>query len=86
MLFFVPLYMITMQIHVFLLLRGNHFQDYTHVGILISDINECENNIHDCSQICVNNEGGFNCECEFGYELRDDRRRCEKGEFIDNIN
>nr|XP_022323001.1 fibrillin-1-like isoform X2 [Crassostrea virginica] len=40
------------------------------------DIDECLSGVAGCSQGCVNREGGFNCECEFGYTLNDDRKTC----------
>lgn len=43
------------------------------------DFDECQANVDGCSQICKNVDGGFNCECEFGYSLDDDRKTCSKG-------
>ena len=43
---------------------------------LFSDIDECLSGVAGCSQGCVNREGGFNCKCEFGYTLNDDRKTC----------
>ncbi|XP_061188930.1 uncharacterized protein LOC133197100 [Saccostrea echinata] len=40
------------------------------------DFDECEAEVHGCTQNCVNVDGGFNCECEFGYTLDDDRKTC----------
>eukprot|EP00105_Crassostrea_gigas_P037421 XP_019921569.1 PREDICTED: fibrillin-1 isoform X2 [Crassostrea gigas] len=52
------------------------FQKY---GSHCEDVDECEKGIADCQQICINTIGGFNCECEFGYELDDvDRKTCQK--------
>lgn len=46
----------------------------------IVDINECKDATADCDHICINTDGGYNCECEIGYELHDkDRRTCQKG-------
>lgn len=44
------------------------------------DINECEDP-GACSQICINEVGGFKCECEAGY-MRDPRNhtRCKATE------
>ena len=33
-------------------------------------------NAHNCTQICVEEEGSFNCSCYAGYELQDDRVTC----------
>lgn len=47
---------------------------------IIVDINECEAATADCDHICINTDGGYNCECEIGYALHDkDRRTCQKG-------
>lgn len=46
---------------------------------VLSDLNECTAGTDGCSQNCVNVDGGFNCECEFGYTLGDDRKTCIKG-------
>ena len=32
---------------------------------------------HNCSQICVELEGSFNCSCYSGYELQGDEVTCE---------
>ena len=37
---------------------------------------ECDND-HNCSQVCVELEGSFNCSCYSGYELQQDRATCE---------
>ena len=31
------------------------------------DVNECELNIDDCDQLCVNDLGSYHCECYTGY-------------------
>ncbi|XP_070505862.1 fibulin-1-like [Chironomus tepperi] len=41
------------------------------------DINECIENIHDCSHRCVNKIGGYQCFCDKGYRLNVDQRTCE---------
>ncbi|XP_071101751.1 fibrillin-1-like [Haliotis cracherodii] len=46
------------------------------------DINECTAEQSSCSQKCVNVDGGYNCECEFGYRLKDDRTSCEQVEDV----
>ena len=38
-------------------------------------------NDHNCSQICVEVEGSFNCSCYSGYELQDDGATCEGNTF-----
>lgn len=36
----------------------------------VLDINECQGD-HGCDQECVNEVGGFHCECRTGYQLVD---------------
>ena len=36
----------------------------------ITDIDECDLNIDDCDQLCVNDLGSYHCECYAGY-IRD---------------
>lgn len=40
------------------------------VLVLVSDINECEYNTHNCSVngLCINVNGSFNCSCSLGYK------------------
>ena len=40
------------------------------------DINECEADNGNCSQICVNTEGSFECSCRVGYVLGSDGTSC----------
>ena len=48
----------------------------TFVGHLILDILNCMINDHNCTQICVEVEGSFNCSCYPGYELQEDEATC----------
>lgn len=43
----------------------------------ISDVNECENNNGGCAQQCVNIEGSFFCQCNPGFVLEMNQRRCQ---------
>ena len=43
---------------------------------LSSDIDECTNGTHNCSQTCTNTEGGFTCGCNSGYLLDSDDITC----------
>ena len=42
-----------------------------------SDIGECLIGIHNCSQLCMELNGGYECGCSNGYELEEDRVTCE---------
>jgi Calcium-binding EGF domain len=33
----------------------------------LTDIDECSLGVSDCSQLCVNTAGGYNCSCYSGY-------------------
>ena len=40
---------------------------YSPLGILhCADINDCDSGNGDCSQICINNIGSFECSCQSG--------------------
>ena len=41
------------------------------------DISECQSGLHNCSQKCVELEGGFSCACNEGYELDSDQISCK---------
>ena len=36
---------------------------------LLIDINECDDDNGGCSQICLNTNGSFECECYNGYDF-----------------
>ncbi len=46
-----------------------NFDNYT-------DIDECDWNNGNCSQICNNIEGSYDCSCQAGYWLSDDEMTC----------
>ena len=48
----------------------------------ILDIMECKDDIHNCSQVCVEQEGGFSCACFDGFELLEDCVSC-RGMYVD---
>ena len=43
---------------------------------LVTDVNECFENISGCAHTCRNTIGGFNCSCNPGYVLGKDLRSC----------
>ena len=43
---------------------------------LLTDVDECTANIHDCEQICVNTWGSFECQCDTGFKLDDNKKTC----------
>jgi len=44
---------------------------------MLSEYDECLTEEHGCEHVCVNTLGGFHCECNIGYELHSDGKRCE---------
>lgn len=42
-----------------------------------TDIDECDNNYDECSDICINVPGGYNCDCNNGYYLMSNGKDCE---------
>ena len=45
------------------------------------DINECSTLEHDCSQLCHNTNGSYQCMCRSGFTLKD-RTACEGQPFL----
>ena len=43
---------------------------------ILSDINECNDGTHKCSQICTNTNGSFICGCNDGYHIDFDNDTC----------
>ena len=41
------------------------------------DNDECTLDTDNCTQVCVNTDGGFNCTCRDGYSLDEDGISCE---------
>ena len=42
------------------------------------DLDECEENQHNCEHTCVNTEGSYTCKCDYGYILHTDGKSCIK--------
>ena len=40
------------------------------------DANECNTNNGNCQQICSNTVGSYNCSCNKGYVLDEDKHGC----------
>ena len=45
---------------------------------------ECQDGLHNCSQVCVELQGQFSCACYDGYELLEDGVSC-KGIVVNYI-
>ena len=46
------------------------------VSVCTSDINECQTDNGGCTQTCSNTDGSYQCSCDKGYELTEDRHTC----------
>lgn len=40
------------------------------------DLDECEQNLNDCEQTCINQVNGYRCDCQDGYSLGKDGKTC----------
>ena len=57
----------TVRLHYFGVILQSH----------IADVGECLIGTHNCSQLCVELPGGFECNCSSGYKLQEDGVSCE---------
>ncbi|CAH1773875.1 unnamed protein product [Owenia fusiformis] len=46
-------------------------------GSFCVDVDECKNNSGICDQICVNNQGSYNCQCNPGYSNNNQNNTCQ---------
>lgn len=44
----------------------------------LTDINECDEALHNCQHICTNDVGSFNCSCYTGFSFEDNTSKCVK--------
>ena len=54
---------------------------------LMTDIDECSENIDDCGQLCRNTQGSYSCSCRTGYRLALDGAACHGNDqnIIDSL-
>ena len=52
---------------------------------MISDIDECQNNLSGCDHSCYNTIGSFTCDCTPGYTLANDGSACNGEKFHRNM-
>ena len=50
----------------------------------MTEINECTEGTHLCSQLCINTNGSYICDCGSGFIIDVDRRTCD-GKVIDHL-
>jgi len=61
--------------------KFNTDSDVHHKGFslsFITEIDECATGKHNCTEICQNTVGGYECHCPVGQELHSNGRDCEK--------
>ena len=46
------------------------------IDLSVLDIDECAEDTHSCTQICMNVVGSYSCSCEPGYRLENDAYTC----------
>ena len=46
------------------------------IALTVSDVDECEEQNHICTEICVNTLGSYSCSCPEGYALEDNEISC----------
>ena len=47
---------------------------------VVSDVDECSEGRSNCSQLCVNVDGSYKCNCSSGYSLHSNGKDCD-GEY-----
>ena len=62
----------------FSLISGIKFSDV----YVFSDYDECSSNNGNCSHICLNDHGSYQCLCNHGYHILDDNRTCSGQDII----
>lgn len=58
-------------------------------GYLVSylvDVDECELNVDECEQICIDTVGSYDCDCLSNYTLHSDGLRCIPGKAVEYEN
>ena len=55
-----------------------HFYFARTLNICFIDINECSTTKGGCSDTCTNFDGGFNCSCNDGFQLMNDKKGCKR--------
>ena len=51
------------------------------MSYVFTDVDECNEGMHNCTYGCINTNGSFICACQVGYEFSEDRTSCQ-GTYI----
>ena len=60
--------------------QSNYWDTFPQYILFHPDIDECTVETDDCSQICINTVGSFDCDCNTGFVLDSDGSTCN-GEY-----
>ena len=58
---------------------------YWNVFYVPSDVNECDDNLHHCTELCINIPGSYVCSCPDGFTLEEDGISCSGNAITVNI-
>ena len=47
-----------------------------------ADIDECAENMGNCSHICTNTIGSYKCSCNSGYHIASDNHECDGKAYL----
>lgn len=64
--------------HAFGAIQKNHFASC----LSLADSDECQTNNGGCEHRCINTNGSYQCACNKGYFLKDDKVKCEGAERL----
>lgn len=57
--------------------------DTAQMKVTVKDVDECENGMNRCKQLCYNTYGSYKCGCYRGYKLLDDQVSCQGNDFCE---
>ena len=58
-------------------MRNIYFYFVITFFLALIDVDECATGNGGCSQVCDNKPGSFECKCNAGYVLADDKKTCK---------
>ena len=57
-----------------------YYNNYIFMTFTVIDVDECVVKENSCDQICTNTDGTFECACDSGYVLDEDKISCISNE------